>query len=156
MTDNKFPLYTEEQLRAIDIHELLPQQEPFVMIGCLTQIDEVRTVTETVISPQNIFVDDGQFSASGLIENIAQSCAARIGFVNKYILHNGIQIGVIGAVKNFQVVSLPKAGQTINTTVDTVSEVFGMTLAKATVTCAGEVLATTDIKIGVRSEEEKA
>jgi predicted hotdog family 3-hydroxylacyl-ACP dehydratase len=156
MTDNKFPLYTEEQLRAIDIHELLPQQEPFVMIGCLTQIDEVRTVTETVISPQNIFVDDGQFSASGLIENIAQSCAARIGFVNKYILHNGIQIGVIGAVKNFQVVSLPKAGQTINTTVDTVSEVFGMTLAKATVTCEGEVLATTDIKIGVRSEEEKA
>ncbi len=156
MTDNKFPLYTEEQLRAIDIHELLPQQEPFVMIGCMTQIDEVRTVTETVISPQNIFVDDGQFSASGLIENIAQSCAARIGFVNKYILHNGIQIGVIGAVKNFQVVSLPKAGQTINTTVDTVSEVFGMTLAKATVTCEGEVLATTDIKIGVRSEEEKA
>ncbi len=156
MTDNKFPLYTEEQLRAIDVHELLPQQEPFVMIGCLTQIDEVRTVTETVISPQNIFVDDGQFSASGLIENIAQSCAARIGFVNKYILHNGIQIGVIGAVKNFQVVSLPKAGQTINTTVDTVSEVFGMTLAKATVTCEGEVLATTDIKIGVRSEEEKA
>ena len=156
MTDNKFPLYTEEQLRAIDVHELLPQQEPFVMIGCLTQIDEVRTVTETVISPQNIFVDDGQFSASGLIENIAQSCAARIGFVNKYILHNGIQIGVIGAVKNFQVVSLPKAGQIINTTVDTVSEVFGMTLAKATVTCEGEVLATTDIKIGVRSEEEKA
>lgn len=156
MTDNKFPLYTEEQLRAIDVHELLPQQEPFVMIGCLTQIDEVRTVTETVISPQNIFVDDGQFSASGLIENIAQSCAARIGFVNKYILHNGIQIGVIGAVKNFQVVSLPKAGQTINTTVDTVSEVFGMTLAKATVTCEGEVLATTDIKIGVRSEEEKS
>ena len=156
MTDNKFPLYTEEQLRAIDIHELLPQQEPFVMIGCLTQIDEVRTVTETVISPQNIFVDDGQFSASGLIENIAQSCAARIGFVNKYILHNDIQIGVIGAVKNFQVVSLPKAGQTINTTVDTVSEVFGMTLAKAIVTCEGEVLATTDIKIGVRSEEEKA
>ena len=156
MTDNKFPLYTEEQLRGIDIHELLPQQEPFVMIGCLTQIDEVRTVTETVISPQNIFVDDGQFSASGLIENIAQSCAARIGFVNKYILHNGIQIGVIGAVKNFQVLSLPKAGQTINTTVDTVSEVFGMTLAKATVTCEGEVLATTDIKIGVRSEEEKA
>lgn len=156
MTDNKFPLNTEEQLRAIDIHELLPQQEPFVMIGCLTQIDEVRTVTETVISPQNIFVDDGQFSASGLIENIAQSCAARIGFVNKYILHNDIQIGVIGAVKNFQVLSLPKAGQTINTTVDTVSEVFGMTLAKATVTCEGEVLATTDIKIGVRSEEEKA
>jgi cell division ATPase FtsA len=76
--------------------------------------------------------------------------------VNKYILHNDIQIGVIGAVKNFQVLSLPKAGQTINTTVDTVSEVFGMTLAKATVTCEGEVLATTDIKIGVRSEEEKA
>ena len=38
---------TEEFLRSIDVHELLPQQEPFVMISRLTQFDMLRTVTET-------------------------------------------------------------------------------------------------------------
>ena len=140
--------YSEDFLRQIDIHELLPQQEPFVMIGTLTCFDEVKTVTETTIAADNIFVDDGHFSASGLIE--AQTCAARIGFVNKYILGNGITIGVIGAVRKLVINSLPAAGQTITTTVEIVSEVFGMTLAKATVTCEGEELLSTEIKISVR------
>lgn len=142
--------FSEDFLRQIDIHELLPQQEPFVMIGTLTCFDEVRTVTETTIATENIFVDDGRFSASGLIENVAQTCAARIGFVNKYILGNGITIGVIGAVRKLVINSLPAVGQTITTTVEIVSEVFGMTLAKAIVTCDGEELLSTEIKISVR------
>ena len=142
--------YSEDYLRQIDIHELLPQQEPFVMVGTLKCFDEVRTVTETTIAAENIFVDDGHFSASGLIENVAQTCAARIGFVNKYILGNGITIGVIGAVRKLVINSLPAVGQTITTTVEIVSEVFGMTLAKATVTCEGEELLSTEIKISVR------
>ena len=142
--------YSEDFLRQIDIHELLPQQEPFVMIGTLTCFDEVKTVTETTIAADNIFVDDGRFSASGLIENVAQTCAARIGFVNKYLYNNGIQIGVIGAVRKLVINSLPAAGKTIQTTVETISEVFGMTLAKATVTCDGEELLSTEIKISVR------
>lgn len=142
--------YSEDYLRQIDIHELLPQQEPFVMVGNLICFDEVKTVTETTIAADNIFVDDGRFSASGLIENVAQTCAARIGFVNKFILGNGITIGVIGAVRKLVINAFPAAGQTITTTVEIVSEVFGMTLAKATVTCEGEELLSTEIKISVR------
>lgn len=140
-------------LRGINIHELLPQQEPFVMVGCLTHVDQVRTVSETLIRQDNIFVDDGRFSASGLVENIAQTCAARIGFVNKYIYRRDIQVGVIGAVKNLEVLARPKAGATITTTVDVIQEIFGMTLASATVTCGDETLVRTQIKIAVRNEE---
>ena len=61
-SDPKQP--TEAFLRGIDIHELLPQQEPFVMISRLTHFDMVRTVTETEVSAQNIFVEEGRFSAS--------------------------------------------------------------------------------------------
>ena len=145
--------YSETFLRGIDIHTLLPQQEPFVMVGSLIQIDEKSFATETVVKAENIFVDDGRLSASGLIENIAQTCAARIGFVNKYILKKGIQIGFIGAVRNLEVVKLPKVGQTITTKVEVVEEVFGMTLANATVTCEGETLVTTEMKIAIKSEE---
>ncbi len=147
---NDFKQPTEAFLRGIDIHTLLPQQEPFVMVGCLIQIDEKSFATETQVKAENIFVDDGCLSASGLIENIAQTCAARIGFVNKYILQKGIQIGFIGAVRNLEILSLPQVGQTITTKVEVVEEVFGMTLAKATVTCEGETLVTTEMKIALK------
>ena len=147
---NDFKQPTEAFLRGIDIHTLLPQQEPFVMVGCLIQIDEKSFATETLVKAENIFVDEGYLSASGLIENIAQTCAARIGFVNKYILQKGIQIGFIGAVRNLEILSLPQVGQTITTKVEVVEEVFGMTLAKATVTCEGETLVTTEMKIALK------
>ncbi len=141
---------SEAFLRNIDIHELLPQQEPFVMIGKLIHFDMVRTVTETAVSPENIFVENNRFSASGLIENIAQTCAARIGYVNKYILKKGIQLGFIGAIRHLEVLDLPKTGEVITTTVDVKQEIFGMTLAEATVTCGDRTLVTTEIKIAIK------
>ena len=148
--DPRYP--TEAFLRSIDIHVLLPQQEPFVMISRLVQFDMVRTVTETDIKAENLFVDEGQFSASGLIENIAQTCAARLGYVNKYIQKKGVQQGFIGAVRNLRVIALPKVGDTISTTVDVREEVFGMTLADAVVKSGDQTLLTTEIKIAVKEE----
>lgn len=151
--DTRHP--NREHLAAIDIHELLPQQEPFVMVDRLTAFDEKLTVTETDISEGNIFVDNGRLSASGLIENIAQTCAARIGYVNKYILKKGVQIGFIGAIRNLEVESLPQVGETVETRVEVIEEVFGMTLANATVRCGGETIATTEMKIAVKEGELK-
>ena len=142
--------FSSSFLRQIDIHSLLPQQEPFVMIGRLIYFDERRTMTETTIKEDNIFVDEGMFSASGLIENIAQTCAARIGFANKYLRKKGIQIGFIGAIRNLELFRLPKAGETITTTMDVVDEVFGMILAQARVTCGEETLVSTEIKIAIK------
>lgn len=146
---------TEEFLRKIDIHELLPQQEPFVMIGNLVHFDLTLTVTETLVKENNLFVDHGQMSASGMMENIAQTCAARIGYVNKYILKKGIQLGFIGAVRNFEVKQLPHVGDLIITRVEVKEEIFGMTLAEATVECKGNILVSTEMKIAVKESEEK-
>ena len=145
---------SEAALRTINVHELLPQQEPFVMIGTLIHFDKTLTVTETEVQKNNIFVDDNRFSASGLMENIAQTCAAHIGYVNKYILKKGIQLGFIGAVRNFEVIDLPHVGDVITTRVEVKEEVFGMTLAEASITCGGKVLVTSEIKIAVKEQEE--
>lgn len=152
MEDTKKP--TEAFLRAIDIHTLLPQQEPFVMIGGIVQYDDENVKTETVIKPENIFVDNGSFSTAGMIENIAQTCAARIGYINKYILKKGVQIGVIGAVRKMKIIGHPKAGDTIVTHVQILEELMGMTLALATITCNGELLAKSQIKLAVKEDEK--
>ena len=152
MANTEVENFSEEMFRTIDIHELLPQQEPFVMIGSLVHFDKTLTITETEVRQDNIFVDEGNFSASGLMENIAQTCAARIGFVNKYILKKGMQLGFIGAVRNFEVLELPKVGDVITTRVEVKEEVFGMTLADAIITCGEKVLVTSEMKIAVKEQ----
>jgi predicted hotdog family 3-hydroxylacyl-ACP dehydratase len=123
------------------------------MVGTLTHFELTTSTTETRIEESNIFVTDGKFSASGMMENIAQTCAARLGFYNKYILKKDVQVGFIGAIRNYVVNSLPEVGSTIVTKVDILEEIFGMTLANAEIKCNGEVVATAEIKLSVRSVE---
>lgn len=141
---------SDEFVRQIDIHTLLPQQEPFVMIGQMEHFDMINVRTSTDVLPSNIFVESRTLDAAGIIENIAQTCAARIGYINQYILKKGIQIGFIGAIKNFLVHSLPKVGERIETTVIINEEVFGMLLATAQVATPDRLIATTEIKIALK------
>ena len=151
MTDYANP--SQELLRSIDVHCILPQQEPFVMIGRLVAFSMMSSTTETMVREDNLFVDGGFLSASGILENIAQTCAARIGYYNKYVMHRQVQTGFIGAIKNFSIKALPPVGSTIVTKVDTVEEIFGMTLADASVFCDGELIADACIKLSVRNNE---
>ena len=147
--------FTEAFLRSIDIHTLLPQQEPFVMVGCLTAFDEVRTVTETTIKPDNIFVEDGCFSACGLIENIAQTCAARMGYINHYIYKKEVQLGFIGSVKNLVVKRVPLLGETLTTTIKVMEEIMKLTLVQAEIKVGEETIVTAEMKIALSDKTVK-
>ena len=129
-------------LESIDIHTLLPQQEPFVMVGRLTHYDDENVETTTMIAPDNIFVDNGEFSSAGMIENIAQT------------LKKGVQIGVIGNVRKLKINGHPKAGSTITTHVQIIEELMGVTLAVATVSCNGTLMAQSQIKLAVKEDEK--
>lgn len=144
---------TEDFLRSIDIHTVLPQQDPFVMVGKLVHFEPGSSSTETMVRHDNLFVDDGFFTPFGIMENIAQTCAARIGFYNKYILNKEVQIGYIGAIRDYKILGKAKVGSLIRTTVDVVEEVFGMTLATATVRCDDTVIASAQIKLAVNNAE---
>ncbi|MCM1337209.1 MAG: pseudouridylate synthase [Candidatus Amulumruptor caecigallinarius] len=136
-------------IAEIDILQLLPQRPPMVMVDSLVSFTPERTVTTTLVRAGNIFVDDGSLSAPGLIENIAQTCAARIGYVNKFIYRQQIRIGFIGAIRNLRLLRLPRVGERLTTTIDTVEEVFGMTLVNATVICGEEIIAEGSMKIAL-------
>lgn len=141
---------TKIPLNNIDVRELLPQQEPFIMIDSLVFIDERSTITTTKITNDNIFVDDDIFSASGLIENIAQTCAARIGYLNKSINKEKVQIGFIGAIKNFEIFSLPHVNDIITTKIEIKEEVFGLILISANIICNEKIIAQTEMKIALK------
>ena len=141
--------------KDIPLGELIPQRPPFVMIDKLVSCDMVVTVTELKVCEDNIFVADGRFTAEGLMENIAQTCAARMGYIN---LSNGekVKIGVIGAVNSFDIFQTPKVGERIVTTIEVVEELFQITLVKAFVRCGDETIAQANMKIALMDMDMQA
>ncbi|GHS85797.1 hypothetical protein FACS1894201_05920 [Bacteroidia bacterium] len=139
---------------AIDILEILPQRLPFVMVDKLLHFDFEATRTSYAVKADNIFCNDERFTESGLIENIAQTCAARIGYINKYIMKNTIKLGYIGAIRNLEIVRLPKIGELLVTQITTIEEVFKMTLINATIKVGEEVIVACEMKISSTDIEQ--
>ena len=139
-------------LEQIDIHELLPQREPFVMVDKLVYFDEKTTTTSFLVREDNLFVENGRLNACALAENIAQTCAARLGYVNKYILKRGIQIGFIGAVKDLKVIDTPVVGDVLTTTIHVLEQIMGLTLVTAVIRIGDRVVTTAEMKIALAGE----
>ena len=137
------------EFKEIEIKELLPQRHPFVMLDSLTHFDEVITCTCMKIAKDNIFVENGFFTESGIIENIAQTCAARMGYINKYLHSDKVKIGFIGSIKDLIIHKLPNVGEELKTTIEVVSEVFAITLVKAKVEVGDTLVAVGEMKISI-------
>lgn len=138
-------------LQLLDINplDILPQRPPFIMIDYLTYYDEVKTSTRFTVRQDNIFVADNRMLATGLIENVAQTCAARIGYFN---LVSGlpVKIGFVGAISNLNVIRTPRVNEVLDTTIRVKEEVFGMTLVEAETRVGDEIIVTVEMKIAIQ------
>lgn len=141
------------KLTEIPVTELLPQRPPFVMIDCLTGFSETTTETRLTVRDDNVLVQDGRLSVYGLVENIAQTCAARLGYAS-YILHKPVRIGFIGAVRGCKIKRLPLVGETLETRIEVKEEIFGLTLVDAEVRLDGATIAETQMKIALEKEQD--
>ena len=129
------------------ILELLPQRPPFVMVDHLTDYSETQSTCDLLVRPDNVFFENGCITAPGIIEHIAQTCAARLGYYNLYILKTGVRLGFIGEVKNLRILRLPREGELVKTTITVIQEIYDVTLVSAEVRVGEEVIVTTDLKI---------
>ncbi|HSY62300.1 MAG TPA: hypothetical protein VK796_10505 [Cytophaga sp.] len=112
-----------------DIIRYIPQRQPIIMIDTLVSVNEKVTVTSFLVKAGALFVEDAVLQEAGLIENIAQTAAAGVGYtcaVNK----EEVPVGFIGAVKNLSIDYLPKVGEVIHTRVEVLEEIFDMSLIK--------------------------
>lgn len=132
----------------ISLRELIPQRPPFVMIDKMLSFDMTVTKTQLEIRADNVFCKDGRLSAEGLMENIAQTCAARMGYINLN-KNEAVKIGVIGSVSNYEVFRTPKIGEVIITTIEVIEEMFQITMVKAFVKCGDETIAQANMKIAL-------
>ncbi|HRO44241.1 3-hydroxyacyl-ACP dehydratase [Agriterribacter sp.] len=138
-----------------DILAFIPQRPPFVMVDELVAVDNNAGTTKFKVSADNIFTVNGKLTEPALIENIAQTAAARIGYICSQ-KKEPVPVGFIGAVQNLQVMNLPEPGQLLETTIEIKNQVFDITVITGKITCKGTVLAQCEMKIFIQSTNKSA
>lgn len=129
-----------------DTQHLIPQRPPFVMVDELLSSDEASSRSSFLVRADNVLLDGDNLSAAGLLENIAQTAAARAGYEAAQE-NKPVMVGYIGAVKNFDVARLPQPGDLLETEVVVENQVFNVTLIRGIVRHESQVLASCEMKI---------
>jgi len=122
-----------------DIEKYIPQRPPFVFIDAVEHVDAQQARTSFIVTGACPLVKDGILPLAGLMENAAQTCAARAGNT----------IGYIGAVKQMEVTRFPRIGETLTTEAHVVQEVLNICLMDVTARVGDEQIATTTLKIAI-------
>ena len=129
------------------ITELIPQREPIVMVDeFLGMAEHNVSRSQLAVRADNIFVDNGVMDECGVIEHIAQSAAARIGFICREA-GKMVPLGYIGSVNDFHMFSHPRVNDTIVTKIEIIQEVFNISLIEAHCCVDDRCIATCRMKI---------
>lgn len=137
-------------MKEISLEELIPQRAPFLMIDRLEYCDPIFARTSLIVTQDNLFCDNnGELIETAIIENIAQTCAARIGYRNIGSEDSSVKIGYIGAIKGLEITTRPRVGETLETQIEILNEVFAMTLVRAEVKINDKIIATCEMKIAL-------
>ncbi|RRD73745.1 pseudouridylate synthase [Tannerella forsythia] len=144
-------------IKDFDILELIPQRPPFVMVDKLTHDDETSTRSTFTVREGNLFcTDGGRMEEAGLIENMAQTCAARMGYRSRTEPQSDgtVRVGFIGAIRGITIVRAPLVGEVLTTTVEVMEEIFSTSLVETKVEVGDEVIASGSMKIFLTDQTE--
>ncbi len=135
-----------------DILKLIPQRPPIVMVDKFYGIEGDCSYSGLTITEDNIFTDNRVFTEPGIIEHIAQSAAARIGYI--YTLNDRpVPLGFIGSVDKLQIYFLPGVGDDLYTEIRIIQEVGDITLAGAVVKNGDRIIVDCRMKIFLKQDE---
>ncbi len=138
-------------MKDFHIHELIPQRPPFVMVDKLLHCDNTTTISTFIIRSDNVLAEDNLFSEAGLMENIAQTAAARMGYLSCSEGKTPL-IGYIGAVKNLQIHFVPLVNSSLSTKIEIMSEIMGFTVISGKVFAGEHIAAECEMRIFLLQE----
>ncbi len=137
-----------------EIERLIPQRDPIRMVDRLLEVEGETATTVFSIRSDNYFLeDDGALAEPGLIEHIAQSALALAGYLALKEGATRPPVGYIGEIRKFQCLMRPSVGDELRTTVEMDDTVGDITLISGETRVAGQLVASTRMKIYVRQEK---
>ena len=132
-----------------NILSLLPHRPPFVMVSKLIKAEENQFESEFFIQPENLFVENGVLTEAGLIENIAQTCAAGFGYLDQQNDEEA-KIGFIGSISRLKIHQLPPVNCRINTIAKVTFQMGNIFVVNGENFLDGEKLMECEMKIVVQ------
>ncbi len=134
------------ELHPIDFY--LPQKRPFIMVDKIQSVSIQECQTEFNVLSQNIMVHDGELSESGLLENIAQTCATHIGYIEIHIRNaQYIRIGMVAQIKALDIKRYPRVGDLVITHVTEKENYGDVSIYDATMTIGEEEIAAGEFRV---------
>ncbi|HLV46626.1 MAG TPA: hypothetical protein VKY32_06255 [Flavobacterium sp.] len=130
---------------TVFVQGLIPQKSPFVMVDSLIFYSEDTITAALTVKESNILSESTFFSASGLIEHMAQTVALHTGY-QYHIRQKAAPTGYIGSIKSVDIFKLPALGQKIVTSAKILQEFMGVTLVDITAKVDNEIIATAQMK----------
>lgn len=129
-----------------DIHALLPQGPPFIMVDRCLACEGPTTRTSFVVRADNPLAWDGRFSVAGLIENIAQTAAAGAG--RRAVRDSrSPRTGAVVSISRLEVRVLPRTGEELLTEATVTQEVGDIVVISGRITCRDAIVAEAELKI---------
>jgi predicted hotdog family 3-hydroxylacyl-ACP dehydratase len=135
----------------LDAAGFVPQKSPFVLVDKLIYADENSSVCCFHIPEDHIFVSQGFYSTSGLVESIAQTAAAGTGYLSKKN-NKKVPVGYIGAVQKLEVTDWPPVNAEIIMEIKLVTNIMQVSLVFGLVKYGGNTIAQCEMKIFVNSQ----
>lgn len=133
----------------------IPQAPPFEMIDQLLNANPTESHSQLAIQEDNIFVENGYLTEPGLIENMAQTAAAGIGYLAFSDGATESPIGFIGQIKNLKIYWLPKVGQRITTHVSVQNALLNVRVLTASIHLEENIIATTEMKVFLQENNSR-
>jgi predicted hotdog family 3-hydroxylacyl-ACP dehydratase len=134
---------------------LIPQKPPFVLVSTLQQVSNAHAVSTFVFDQKHPLCSEGKLTVAGLMENIAQTAAAKMGYECN-LQNKKIPIGFIGDVRDFSFTKLPVVGEEIETEIIITNQIFDVSIITGSVKLNGEEIANCKMKIFVEPEDKTA
>lgn len=130
----------KETSRLVDIKKYLPHRAPMLMVDWILDMDDEKVETVFEITENNIFLKNGFFTESGLVENMAQTCSSVVAkdyFIdeNKNDKAGVNVVGFISGIKMLKIHSLPQTGNIINTKALLISKFITDSYSLCTMKC---------------------
>jgi predicted hotdog family 3-hydroxylacyl-ACP dehydratase len=153
----------KETSKPVDIKKYLPHRTPMLMVDLILEMDDEQVETIFEIKTDNIFLENGFFTESGLVENMAQTCSSVVA--KDYFIDENYNdkedanvVGFISGIKTLKIHSLPQIGNVIYTKASLVSKFITESYSLCTMKCqtfrADELLLEGEITLFI--QENKA
>jgi len=125
-----------------------------VMVDRIVSISGKTTETAFLIGEDNVLCENGRFTESGLIENMAQTAAAGAG-TSPADAGKEARRGFIGGIRNLKIDDLPAVGQEIITRATVIHEVFEAAVVMGEVFLDHRLIASCELKIFALKEQHQ-